>query len=585
MTAANQASTSAASDLPQWGRVLIAGGTDWPNLGRKASKSGPPQTVNPEQPDLQGPHILRSVSNVRMSRVHTSHSSCHAVLVSVDGDAYIIGRNEQGQCGLSTKNLPNQPSGPAIWDTVKLGRATHFAPPLPADQKGDIVYAATGRSHTILVTAAGSVYATGLNSSGQCGLPLQNIVEGFQKIETAPFIREKDPVVAASCGVTFSMLLTASGKVYAMGSSEKGQLGNGRTGEHFISGTKLAFDTFDEPFLVKALADKKILELHCGQQHTIARDDNGYVYTWGFGGYGRLGLGTQQDQLAPTLVPQFARENTLTRATHIYAGPTNSAVIDGQRMFWLAGKWKNSGEGSAGQGFMTFKYLPDLMGCKIRNAGLGGVTLFCTADEDPSVRGDHDATMNVCWGQNAHHGELGLGEGKPRSAVKPMRCETLDGLSILDIGAGQSTTYYIARNLGPTYAELARFPEVVPSSDACVVCNSDASSDENALLECEKCENPWHLQCLDPRLSEVPEGEWHCPRCVVEGLGRAATAKASTTATSAPPKNGTKRSAPAADEPAAATGDGQQEGDDETAAATAGMTRKGSRSAPKRRRA
>ncbi|SPO42313.1 related to SRM1  len=423
MTAANQASTSAASDLPQWGRVLIAGGTDWPNLGRKASKSGPhrPSTRN---------------TTCAMSRVHTSPlvlprpSSSRSTATPTSS-----GRNEQGQCGLSTKNLPNQPSGPAIWDTVKLGRATHFAPPLPADQKGDIVYAATGRSHTILVTAA-------------------------------------DPVVAASCGVTFSMLLTASGKVYAMGSSEKGQLGNGRTGEHFISGTKLAFDTFDEPFL--------ILELHCGQQHTIARDDNGYVYTWGFGGYGRLGLGTQQDQLAPTLVPQFARENTLTRATPHLRRAHQQRRPDG-------------------------------------------------------VRGDHDATMNVCWGQNAHHGELGLGEGKPRSAVKPMRCETLDGLSILDIGAGQSTTYYIARNLGPTYAELARFPEVVPSSDACVVCNSDASSDENALLECEK--------------------------------------------------NGTKRSAPAADEPAAATGDGQQEGDDETAAATAGMTRKGSRSAPKRRRA
>ncbi|KAN0062784.1 hypothetical protein ACQY0O_004980 [Thecaphora frezii] len=567
MAATKEASTSVSSDLPTWGRVLVAGGTDWPNLGRKATKAGAAQVSNPEYPDLLGPHILRSVSNVRMSRVHTSHSSCHAVLLSVDGDAYVLGRNEQGQCGFSPKPVAEAPSGPAVWSPVKLQRAQHFSPPLPADDKGDIIYAATGRSHTLLVTAAGAVYAAGLNSSGQCGLPLQNIVDGFQKIETAPFIRDKDAVVAASCGATFSMLLTASGKVYTMGSSEKGQLGNGRTGEHFISGNKLAFNTFDEPFLVKALSDKKIVQIHCGQQHTIALDDEGFVYTWGFGGYGRLGVGSQQDQLVPTLVPQFARENQLTRATRVYAGPTNSAVIDGQRMFWLAGKWKTSGEGSAGQGFMTFKYLPDLMGCKIRNAGLGGVTLFCTADEDPSVRGEHDATMNVCWGQNAYHGELGLGEGKPKSATKPMRCETLDGLSILDIGAGQNTTYYIARNLGATYAELARFPEIVPSSDHCVVCNSDASSDDNALLECEKCENPWHLQCLDPPLSEVPEGEWHCPHCVVEGMGRSAAAEA---AAGKGTKNGSnKRSA----------NENEEEKDQET------MPRKGTaRGASKRRR-
>ena len=425
--------------------MLIAGGTDWPNLGRKATKNGPPLVMNPDQPDLPGPHILRSVSNVRMKRVVTSHSSCHAVLLSLDGDAYVLGRNEQAQCGLDFRPDPasaaaGKPSGPSIWETYKLDRAADFHPPL--SPKTAIVNAATGRSHTLLVTDTGAVYAAGLNSNGQCGLPTEHTtILGFHRIDSAPFIKEKDPVLSASCGLTFSMLLTASGKVYTMGSSEKGQLGNGRTGEHFISGNKLAFNTFDEPFLVKALADKKVVDIACGQQHTVALDEDGYVYVWGFGGYGRLGIGSQQDQLLPTLVPQFARENVLTRAKAIYAGPTNTAVVDGQKMFWLAGKWKNSGEGSAGQGFMTFKYLPDMMGVKVSNAGLGGVTLLCTAEEDPAIQGDHGATMNICWGQNAHHGELGLGEGKPRSATKPLRCESLDGIAVLAIGAGQNTTY------------------------------------------------------------------------------------------------------------------------------------------------
>ena len=31
------------------------------------------------------------------------------------------------------------------------------------------------------------------------------------------------------------------------------------------------------------------MEIACGNNHTVVLDDKGCVYTWGFGGYGRLG--------------------------------------------------------------------------------------------------------------------------------------------------------------------------------------------------------------------------------------------------------------------------------------------------------
>lgn len=226
-----------------------------------------------------------------------------------------------------------------------------------------------------------------------------------------------------------------------MGSTEKGQLGNGRTGEHFVSGNKIAFGTHTEPLLVRALADKKIVSISCGQQHSIAMDEEGYCFVWGFGGYGRLGIGAQHDQLLPVLVPQFARDNPLTHAAQIVAGPACTVVIDRQRQYWLAGKWKTTGDGGAGQGFMSFKYLPELMGCKMQHASLGGVTLIAVADEEPSLAGLHKATMNIAFGQQAANGELGLGFDKPRSATKPLRCETLDGIAVLDVACGQNTTF------------------------------------------------------------------------------------------------------------------------------------------------
>lgn len=33
-----------------------------------------------------------------------------------------------------------------------------------------------------------------------------------------------------------------------------------------------------------AIEGKKIIQIACGQQHSIALDDEGFCYAWGFGG-------------------------------------------------------------------------------------------------------------------------------------------------------------------------------------------------------------------------------------------------------------------------------------------------------------
>lgn len=132
------------------------------------------------------------------------------------------------------------------------------------------------------------------------------------------------------------------------------QLGNGTSGEHIVTAGKTAFGQVDEPTLIRALTDHKVIQVSCGQHHAIALTDKGVPYVWGFGGYGRLGLGNGHDA-SPTPVQQFDRDNDKLRATQVIAGPTSSVVLDGQKTFWLAGKWKSTGDGGTGQGFMYFK--------------------------------------------------------------------------------------------------------------------------------------------------------------------------------------------------------------------------------------
>jgi len=122
-----------------------------------------------------------------------------------------------------------------------------------------------------------------------------------------------------------------------------------QTGEH-IATSRVFFDEQAEPLLVEgALVDRKIVQISSGQQHSVALDSEGYVYSWGTGGSGRTGLGVQMDVLTPTQVPTFSGENVLTRCGKIAAGSTNTLFIDNQGMVLLCGKFKTTGDGSVGQ--------------------------------------------------------------------------------------------------------------------------------------------------------------------------------------------------------------------------------------------
>eukprot|EP00941_MAST-03F_sp_MAST-3F-sp1_P001321 g1321.t1 len=46
---------------------------------------------------------------------------------------------------------------------------------------------------------------------------------------------------------------------------------------------------------------------------------------------------------------------------------------------------------------------------------------------------------------------------------------------------------------------------------ACEVCRKADNTDK--ILLCDGCPSEYHMYCLEPKLTEAPEGEWFCPRC------------------------------------------------------------------------
>uniref|UniRef100_A0A914XBA7 DNA helicase n=1 Tax=Plectus sambesii TaxID=2011161 RepID=A0A914XBA7_9BILA len=59
-------------------------------------------------------------------------------------------------------------------------------------------------------------------------------------------------------------------------------------------------------------------------------------------------------------------------------------------------------------------------------------------------------------------------------------------------------------------------PREVKEKGASNMENCRVCKEEGDLLCCDACPSSYHAYCLNPALTEVPEGEWHCPRCMIE---------------------------------------------------------------------
>lgn len=100
-----------------------------------------------------------------------------------------------------------------------------------------------------------------------------------------------DKVVMASCGTLHQAAVTEVGQVYCWGQGGP-RLGIG--------------DADSRPAPVRLPPDLfhggSVLQISCGSVHTAAVTHSGVLYTWGFGGEGRLGHGDTAMRMEPTQV-------------------------------------------------------------------------------------------------------------------------------------------------------------------------------------------------------------------------------------------------------------------------------------------
>ena len=283
---------------------------------------------------------------------------------------------------------------------TRLNTPTRLPSPLGGERA---VSVAVGTAHSLALTANGSVWSWGGGAWGQLGhgdeqsQPLPKKVEAFAG----------QRVVAVSAGRNHNLALTASGSVWSWGCGGLGRLGHGDTQHQLL------------PKKVEALAGRRVVAVSAGEYHSLALTADGSVWSWGFGGDGRLGHGDVQNQWQPKKVEAFAGQRIVT----VSAGGAHSLALTADGSVW---SWGYGWNGRLGHGDQWGQREP-----KKVEAFAGQRVVAVSAGRNHNLALTASGSV-WSWGRGAF-GKLGHGDEQDQPL--PKKVEAFAGQRIVAVSA------------------------------------------------------------------------------------------------------------------------------------------------------
>jgi alpha-tubulin suppressor-like RCC1 family protein len=248
------------------GRVYAWGYNDYGQLGNGTTTSrNTPTLIN--VPNLQSGETIAQVTA----------GYYHSLAVTTQGRVYAWGYNDYGQLGNGTTTSRNTPT------LINV----------PSLQSGETIAQVTaGSVHSLAFTTQGHVYAWGSNGSGRLG-DGTTTNRYTPTLINVPNLQSGETIAQVTAGYFHSLAVTTQGRVYAWGSNDIGQLGDG------TSNDRLTPTLINVPNLQSG---ESVAHISACFRHSLAVTTQGRVYAWGWNVYGQLGNGTNTNRNTPTLI-------------------------------------------------------------------------------------------------------------------------------------------------------------------------------------------------------------------------------------------------------------------------------------------
>ncbi|PKL30786.1 hypothetical protein CVV43_05370, partial [Candidatus Saccharibacteria bacterium HGW-Saccharibacteria-1] len=305
---------------------------------------------------------------------------------------------------------------------------------------------AVGQSHTLALDTDGNVYAWGYNASGQLGLG-NNLSQIEPKlVNTASYIGVGNEVKNIVAGASYSVVLTANGKIYSWGDNNYGQLGNNST---TVSNVPVA------AYASGVLNDKMIKSVSAQGYHTVALGTDGQIYSWGYNAYGELGNNTNTNSSVPVVIYSsgvLSGDNIISISTGNYH---TLALGESGRVY----SWGRNNSGQLGDNTLINNLIP----VEVYRSGVldGKKITKISSGSNHSLALDSNGEL-YSWGLNTY-GQLGDSTVTTRQIpVKVDQSGVLSGKIVNSMSAGGN--YSVATSYSGTvytwgannYGQLAK---------------------------------------------------------------------------------------------------------------------------------
>ena len=178
-------------------------------------------------------------------------------------------------------------------------------------------------SHSLIIDKNGKLWSRAYinNSYGQLGNGTMDLSKKIIKINDEIFLK-----IAAS--ETHNLAIDKDGNLWSWGKNNEGQLGDGTDVNKLVP--------------TKIIIEKKFTQISCGDYlFSLAIDNEGNLYSWGYNVYGQLGNQTTNTKMKPEQIIKG------TKFTQISAGYDFALALDREGNLW---SWGNNDHGQLGRG-------------------------------------------------------------------------------------------------------------------------------------------------------------------------------------------------------------------------------------------
>lgn len=230
----------------------------------------------------------------------------HSLALLSDGTLWAWGHNNNGQLGLGNTT-------------------TIVTTPTQVAALGNVSAITAGGHHSFAYLSNGTVWAWGLNGTGQLGIGSIS-----PPITTPTQVTALSNVAAIAAGGYHSLAILSNYRLYAWGANYSGQLGLGNLTDR------------NSPVLVPQL--NNVRAISCGLQHSLALLSDGTLWAFGHNSNGELGLGsTSLPVTTPTQVAALSNVATIPAASTFHS---LARLKDGTLRAWGDNTYGELGNGS-----------------------------------------------------------------------------------------------------------------------------------------------------------------------------------------------------------------------------------------------